>query len=251
MIINQKWFAYYKITSKVIGVISFILGYIAMVMYAADHFGWFLGIPLGLVIGLFFAALIGIAGAALWPLAVVGIAAIFIDESGILDYRPFVEKKELISTAVPSIPDTKPGMNTLAACFLIAANTYSVPPAVLLGIYQQVGGRIGKSYLEKDGETYYGPMKNRAKDLPELTAEWKVSRETAIDWMMNDPCTNVGVAGWEIRRSLNDTGSLDKAIAEYGAHRNLDAKQFFKDVKSSMLRNGLLKGSKNPAGFAD
>ena len=130
----------------------------------------------------------------------------------------------------------------LAACFLIAAQTYAIPPAVLLGIYQVEGGAVGQSVGPNDNGSYdLGPMQINTIWLPELAAQWGVSTATAKGWVRDDPCTNVGVAAWILRRHLNETGNLAQSIAFYHSRTAPIGGSYRRKVVSNMQRHGLLK----------
>ena len=44
-----------------------------------------------------------------------------------------------------------------AACLLMAAQTYSIPPAVMAGIYQVEGGKVGQQVGNTNGSYDLGP----------------------------------------------------------------------------------------------
>lgn len=135
-----------------------------------------------------------------------------------------------------------PGMNVLAACFLIAAQTYSIPPAVLLGVYQVEGGRIGQEVGPNQNGTYdLGPMQINTSWIPLLANEWNVGNSTAKSWIRDDPCTNVGVAAWILRRNLNETGDLALSIAHYHSRTSVIGAPYKRKVVRSMQGNGLMK----------
>lgn len=132
--------------------------------------------------------------------------------------------------------------NVLAACLLIAAQAYSIPPAVLLGIYQVEGGRVGQQVGPNDNGTYdLGPMQINTVWLPSLAAEWDVPVSTAKTWIRDDPCTNVGVAAWILRRNLDETGDLARSIAQYHSRTPNLGSAYRRKVVGSMQRNGLMK----------
>ena len=57
----------------------------------------------------------------------------------------------------------------LAACLMLAAQTYSVPPAVLMGIYQVEGGKPGQAVGPNSNGSYdLGPMQINTVWIPEL-----------------------------------------------------------------------------------
>lgn len=133
----------------------------------------------------------------------------------------------------------------LAACLMLAAQTYSVPPAVLLGIYQVEGGAIGQSVGPNDNGTYdLGPMQINTVWIPELADAWGVSENTALSWIRDDPCTNMGVSAWILRNHMNETGSLAQAIAHYHSRTPKYGYAYKGRVISAMRREGLLRDSR-------
>jgi hypothetical protein len=104
----------------------------------------------------------------------------------------------------------------LMTCLLLAAQTYSVPPSVMLGIYQVEGGRVGQAVgPNTDGSYDIGPMQINTIWLPELSSLWQVNQRTAYTWLQEDPCTNAGVAAWILRRHWNETRDWGTAISYY------------------------------------
>jgi hypothetical protein len=130
----------------------------------------------------------------------------------------------------------------LAACLMLAAQTYSVPPAVLVGIYQVEGGQVGQEVGPNDNGSYdLGPMQINTIWLPDLAAYWGVSVPTARQWVKDDPCTNVGVAAWILKRHLDETGDLAQAIAYYHSRTYHYGQAYKQKVVSSMYNHGLIR----------
>lgn len=129
----------------------------------------------------------------------------------------------------------------LAACLLLAAETYSVPSAVLLGIYHVEGGRVGMASANSNGTYDLGPMQINTLWIPELAKIWGVSEDTALRWVRDDPCTNTGVAAWILDGHIAETGSLSQAIAHYHSRTPHIGHKYKKRVVASMSRHGLLQ----------
>jgi hypothetical protein len=129
----------------------------------------------------------------------------------------------------------------LAACLLLAAQTYAVPPAVLLGIYQVEHGTVGQEVGNDNGTYDLGPMQINTVWLPQLSQYWGVSENTARRWVRDDPCTNVGVAAWILRNHMDETGSLAQAIANYHSRTPLYGSAYKSKVISSMKSQGLMR----------
>lgn len=131
----------------------------------------------------------------------------------------------------------------LAACLMLASQTYSVPPAVLVGIYKAEGGKIGQEVRNTNGTYDLGPMQINTIWMPDLAEKWGVQPETARKWVRDDACTNVGVAAWILSSHLEETGSLSKAIAHYHSRTPVHGKQYQNRVIDIMRNNGLIKTS--------
>ncbi len=129
----------------------------------------------------------------------------------------------------------------IAACLMLAAQTYSVPPAVLVGIYQVEGGKPGQA-VKNTNETYdLGPMQINTIWVPELADKWGVTNNTALQWVKNDPCTNMGVAAWILRGHMDRTGDLSIAIAHYHSKTPKFGGPYKGKVISAMRSKGLIK----------
>lgn len=135
--------------------------------------------------------------------------------------------------------------NVLAACFMLASQTYSVPPAALVGIYKAEGGEIGMEQPNTNGTHDLGPMQINTLWVPKLAEKWNVPKQTAHEWLRDDACTNVGVAAWILRGHLNETESLSQAIAHYHSRTPHLAGRYKKRVISILEKNGLIQSSNN------
>lgn len=129
----------------------------------------------------------------------------------------------------------------IAACLLMAAQTYSVPPAVLLGIYQVEAGAVGQEVgPNRNGSYDLGPMQINTLWVPELAQMWGVNESTARRWLRDDPCTNVGVAAWILRRHYDETQDLAQAIAHYHSRTPRYGTVYKGKVITAMHKHGLI-----------
>lgn len=103
----------------------------------------------------------------------------------------------------------------LALCIFTAAQTYSVPPSVILGVLQVEGGKPGMASPNTNGTYDLGPMQINTIWIPELAKYWGVPHKSALRWVRDDACVNVGVGAWILRKKMDQTGSLAKGIAWY------------------------------------
>lgn len=129
----------------------------------------------------------------------------------------------------------------LASCLMLAAYNYQVPAAVLVGIYKVEGGKVGQEVRNTNGSYDLGPMQINTIWMKELSGHWNVPESTAKRLVRDDACTNMGVAAWILRRHLQETGSLAKAIAHYHSRTAFRGHSYRKKVITAMQKNGLLK----------
>lgn len=135
-----------------------------------------------------------------------------------------------------------PLTSVLATCLLMAAQTYNVPPAVMLGIMHVEGGRVGQSVGPNQNGTYdLGPMQINTMWMPQLAQYWKVSQITAQRMVKDDACINVNVAAWILRQRLNESGNLTLAIAHYHSKTPRFGYVYARKVIGAMRRMDLIQ----------
>ena len=129
-----------------------------------------------------------------------------------------------------------------AACLLLAANTYQVPAAVMIGIMNVEGGRIGQEVGPNVNGTYdLGPMQVNTRWLPQLQKTWNVNTSTARSWVRDNGCVNVHVAAWILRQKIEESGSLWGGIAAYHSSTPSKGRPYANKVIAVMDRKGLVK----------
>ncbi|HEU0117310.1 MAG TPA: lytic transglycosylase domain-containing protein [Alphaproteobacteria bacterium] len=134
-----------------------------------------------------------------------------------------------------------PAVKTLAACVLMASNTYHVPPAIMIGIMQVEGGHIGQAAGPNFNGTYdLGPMQVNTRWVPQLAQMWHVNNRTAYSWLKDDGCVNVHVAAWILRQKIGETGSYYGGIAHYHSATPQIGAQYASRVIAAMDRKGLV-----------
>jgi soluble lytic murein transglycosylase-like protein len=133
-------------------------------------------------------------------------------------------------------------VQVFAACLLLAANTYNVPPAVMIGIMNVEGGHIGQEVGPNFNGTYdLGPMQVNTRWLPALERVWQVNGTTARSWVRDNGCVNVHVAAWILRQKMDETGNLWQAIAAYHSSTPSKGTPYANKVVAVMDRKGLVK----------
>lgn len=129
----------------------------------------------------------------------------------------------------------------LAACLMLASQTYNVPPAVMVGIMHVEGGRIGQEVGPNvNGSFDLGPMQINTIWLPQLAKYWQVDVPTARTWVRDNGCVNMHVSAWILRQGLDRTGSLYEAIARYHSGTPHIGQRYATKVIKAMAKNGLI-----------
>jgi len=133
----------------------------------------------------------------------------------------------------------------LAVCIFTAAQTYAVPPSVILGILHVEGGRVGMASKNTNGTHDLGPMQINTLWVPELARHWNVPEATAKRMVRDDACVNIGVGTWILRKKMNETGSLYKGIAWYHSATPRYGDVYRKKVMNAMQRYRLVRDPKD------
>jgi hypothetical protein len=132
-------------------------------------------------------------------------------------------------------------VQALAACVLMAANTYHVPAAVMIGIMHVEGGHIGQEAGPNVNGTFdLGPMQVNTRWLPQLEQIWHVGAPTARSWLRDDGCVNVHVGAWILRQKMDESGSLWGGIAAYHSATPSLGAPYADKVVAVMDRKGLV-----------
>jgi len=129
----------------------------------------------------------------------------------------------------------------LAVCIFTAAQTYVVPPSVLLGILNVEGGRIGQAVHNTNNTYDLGPMQINTIWIPQLARYWGVSQHVAMHEVRDDACINIGVGAWILRKKMNETGNLYSGIANYHSATPWLGHNYQRKVLNAMERYRLVR----------
>ena len=133
-------------------------------------------------------------------------------------------------------------LQVFATCLMMAANTYNVPPQVMVGILHVEGGHIGQEVGPNVNGTYdLGPMQVNTRWLPELARYWKIDTATARQWVRDDGCVNLHVSAWILKQKLDQAnGNLFNGIARYHSATPYFGHTYAYKVIKAMDRQGLI-----------
>ena len=127
-----------------------------------------------------------------------------------------------------------------ATCIFMAAQTYQVPPAVLMGIMEVEGGKVGQQVKNTNKTHDLGPMQINSIWIPELARHWNISYNTAYQWVRDDACTNIHVAAWILKNKSDNAGSLYTGIMHYHSATPKYGLPYRQKVIKAMQDKGLL-----------
>jgi len=130
---------------------------------------------------------------------------------------------------------------TLVGCVLMAANTYQLPPAVMIGIMDVEGGKVGQQSLNLNGTYDLGPMQVNTIWLPKLAQLWHVNQRTAYVWLRDDGCVNVHVGAWILKQKILETGNLFGGISHYHSATLYKGTNYATKVIAAMDKKGLIR----------
>lgn len=133
-------------------------------------------------------------------------------------------------------------LQVFATCLMMAAQTYSVPPQVMVGILHVEGGKVGQAVGPNQNGTYdLGPMQVNTRWLPQLAGYWGVSERTAHHWVRDNACVNLHVSAWILRQKLDEAGgNLFGGIARYHSATPERGTPYAYKVIRAMDRQGLI-----------
>lgn len=129
----------------------------------------------------------------------------------------------------------------LAACLIMASQTYEVPPAVMIGIMHVEGGRVGQQVGNSNGSYDLGPMQVNTVWVPQLAKSWKVSHKQAHMALRDDGCLNIKVSAWILSQKIKQSGSLYGGIAHYNSATPGIGQRYASKVVTVMYKKGLIR----------
>lgn len=133
-------------------------------------------------------------------------------------------------------------LQVFATCLMMAAQTYSVPPQVMVGILHVEGGRLGQEVGPNINGTYdLGPMQVNSNWTGRLAQYWQVEPHVARAWIRDNSCVNLHVAAWILRQKLDDAGgNLFYGIARYHSATPAVGQPYAYKVIAAMEKHGLI-----------
>lgn len=104
---------------------------------------------------------------------------------------------------------------TMIRCFREEVDRQGVSALLAISIMAHENGRVGATSRNTDGSYDMGPMQINSIHLPELARISGLSQAQVRAQMINDPCANLSVGVWLLRRAINRQGSVWGGVAAY------------------------------------
>jgi soluble lytic murein transglycosylase-like protein len=126
-----------------------------------------------------------------------------------------------------------------ADCFDTAAAYQKVNPMILRAIaWQESHNRPNALHKNANGSIDYGEMQINSIHLPALS-RYGISREALMQ-----PCKNVYVAAWHLRRQMNKYGNSWRAVGSYHSETPALRDQYARQIMTILSRWNLLQAQR-------
>lgn len=123
-----------------------------------------------------------------------------------------------------------------ADCFDEAASYQKVNPLILRAIaWQESHNRPDALHKNANGSTDYGIMQINSVHLATLS-QYGISTDTLMQ-----PCKNVYIAAWHLRRQMNKYGNTWNAVGAYHSETPTLRDQYAKQIAAILQKWNLLR----------
>ncbi len=124
-----------------------------------------------------------------------------------------------------------------AACMVLVAQIYGLPPRVLPSIQAVEGGRTGLASRNSNGTEDLGIMQINTIWLPALAHYSGITQAEVRERHLRRPCYNIAAAGLILSIQLEETGGdLMRAIGYYHSRTPVRSQAYQQRVMSSARR---------------
>ena len=135
------------------------------------------------------------------------------------------------ATPVAFADDAVPLTPVTVECVTSAASLAGVHPAVLIGIMDKEGGRVGGKTQNKNGTFDYGPMQVNTVWLGKLS-QFGITKEL----LMNNGCVNVHIGAWVLAVQIREYGNTWAAVGAYHSRTPFRRDAYAADVIKRLQR---------------
>jgi soluble lytic murein transglycosylase-like protein len=123
-------------------------------------------------------------------------------------------------------------------CFSAAAAYQSVNPLILRAIaWQESHDNVSAMHKNRNGSIDYGLMQINSIHLPAL-AQYGISSNKLMD-----PCSNVYIAAWHLRRQMDKYGNSWAAVGAYHSETPALRDQYAKQIIGILRRWNIIQSA--------
>jgi hypothetical protein len=125
----------------------------------------------------------------------------------------------------------------IRACLMAAAETYALPPALLVIMLNVEGGRLGSVSRNTNKTVDIGPMQINGTWLPKLSAHWHAGFKETYIAARDNFCANIEGGAWILRAALDEAnGNVWEGVALYHSHTEKHKLDYLQRVMTQVLR---------------
>jgi hypothetical protein len=147
----------------------------------------------------------------------------------------------VLTLSLPSRAGGETFAETLQRCLVGAADRNDVPAEVLILLYQNEGGALGRVSHNTNGTVDIGPFQINQIWLPALSAHWGLPRTVTYDLLLNQFCANSDAAAWILRSNLDVAhGDLWEAVGRYHSANPTRKTDYLQQIYAHLVT--LMKG---------
>lgn len=155
--------------------------------------------------------------------------------------KPLLLALALLAAATGTA-DANDNRDTLLRCLSGVAQRYDLPADLLLLIYLNEGGSLGKASRNLNATYDLGPFQINDTWLGRLAAHWGLPPRLTRQLLLTQFCANADAAAWILRLNLHDArGDMWEAVGLYHSATPDLKRQYLKQIYGRIV--AILRGT--------
>jgi hypothetical protein len=141
-----------------------------------------------------------------------------------------------LALALPGAARADSFGDTLQRCLAGAARRNNLPPELLVILYENEGGTLGRVSQNTNGTVDIGPFQINKIWLPILAAHWGLPQRVTYDLLLGQFCANAEAAAWILRTNLDAAqGDLWEAVGRYHSANPTRKSGYLKQIYAHII----------------
>ena len=134
-------------------------------------------------------------------------------------------------------PALTPAEARVKGCLYAAAETYRLPPALILILLKVEGGRLGAVSGNSNATVDIGPMQVNTIWVPKIAQHWRTTNDAAFLALRDNFCANLEGGTWILRQALDEArGDFWGGVGIYHSHNPVHKEVYLRKVLEWTLR---------------